>query len=381
MMRYLYIILLFTCLKSFSQDISFISLSPNVYMNPAYAGFQSCYDCDYHFELHHRQQWTVTSPKALHASLFTADRNFNLTGSGISRPTNMSLGFFWLNSLEGESNYETNNFALMSAFSSSLGSNSLQFSMAFQIGHTRIDFDDNLIFSNQIDPVLGPVIPSNNTLPLLPYRNTDLSIGFNVNSFSCSGKPSIRVPDWLEDIIRFKYYNFDFGVALHHFQSLSTYSFYQDNTNNPTKLTLNFLSLLKKGSPTSILQNASFVLRKELQALQAYDATSVKNTILTNFNLNAYNGKRSKDALNFLITTGVSFQDFLGFNDIGDTYSGVLGIGLPSAFFQTYLLTEFPISSGYGGLTFEIKLKFNLDCAGQRVKKKGSSDCPVWYSN
>ena len=86
-------------------------------------------------------------------------------------------------------------------------------------------------------------------------------------------------------------------------------------------------------------------------------------------------------ALNFLITTGVSFQDFLGFNDIGDTYSGVLGIGLPSAFFQTYLLTEFPISSGYGGLTFEIKLKFNLDCAGYRVKKKGSSDCPVWYSN
>ena len=147
-MRYLYIILLFTCLKGFSQDISFISLSPNVYMNPAYAGFQSCYDCDYHFELHHRQQWTVTSPKALHASLFTADRNFNLTGSGISRPTNMSLGFFWLNSLEGESNYETNNFALMSAFSSSLGSNSLQFSMAFQIGHTRIDFDDNLIYSN-----------------------------------------------------------------------------------------------------------------------------------------------------------------------------------------------------------------------------------------
>ena len=34
-----------------------------------------------------------------------------------------------------------------------------------------------------------------------------------------------------------------------------------------------------------------------------------------------------------------------------------------------------------GGLTFEIKLKFNLDCAGYRVKKQGSSDCPVWYSN
>ncbi len=379
-MRVFYIILLcfLGSIQVHAQDISFVSLSPNIYINPAYAGFQACRDCRYHVEVHHRQQWVVTSPKALHANLMTLDKNFNLGGG--SRPTNLNLGLFVLNSQEGESNYSTNKLALMTGFSSSLGSNSLQFSMAFQVDHTRIDFDDNLIFSNQIDPVLGPVILANNILPVLPYRSTDVSAGFNVNNFSCSGTPSTKLPGFLKVITGCEFYNFDLGVAVHHFQSLSTYSFYQDNVNHPMKLTFNFLSLLKNNpSAYEIIRSASVVFRKELQSLQSYNATSVKNIILTNFDFGRYNGKKYQNNFNLVATAGVSFQDFLGLDDIGDTYSAVFGIGLPSLPVQTYILTEIPVSSGYGGLTFEIKLKLNLDCNGERMKNKGSSDCPVWY--
>ena len=70
-MRIFYIILLFFLgsIQVNAQDISFVSLSPNIYINPAYAGFQACRDCRYHVEVHHIQQWVVTSPKALHANL------------------------------------------------------------------------------------------------------------------------------------------------------------------------------------------------------------------------------------------------------------------------------------------------------------------------
>ena len=162
--------------------------------------------------------------------------------------------------------------------------------------------DDNLIFSNQIDPVLGPVIVANNILPVLPYRSTDVSAGFNVNNFSCFGTPSTKLPGFLKAITGCEFYNFDLGVAVHHFQSLSTYSFYQDSVNHPMKLTFNFLSLLKNNS-NEIIRSVSVVFRKELQSLQSYNATSVKNIILTNFDFGRGNGKINQNNFNLQFLT------------------------------------------------------------------------------
>ena len=83
---------------------------------------------------------------------------------------------------------------------------------------------------------------------------------------------------------------------------------------------------------------------------------------------------RYQNNFNLVATAGVSFQDFLGLDDIGDTYSAVFGIGLPSLPVQTYIFTEIPVSSGYGGITFEIKLKLNLDCNGEKTEHRGCVD-------
>ncbi|MFK7907499.1 MAG: PorP/SprF family type IX secretion system membrane protein [Chitinophagales bacterium] len=178
-----------------AQQTNFSLLSANyLELNPAYAAIQpggTLY-------LHYRKQW-LNIPG-------TYDK-YNLAISSVNRAfnnLNVGVGFTADREIEGEGLFKRDSYGLVVAMSSIGGNNGIggrqsnsnaNFAVGVKFNYNFLTIDwENLTFGDQIDPVLGPIFPTQAILPDSPnpnyfnfeigglFRSNQLVVGVNMKN-------------------------------------------------------------------------------------------------------------------------------------------------------------------------------------------------------
>ena len=219
---------LISCLSSFGQSPSFSQFfQKNPYVNPAYTGIMGGQEI--HTIVHHREQW-ISVPIKYTTSLLSSDWRIC--------QKNLGVGIIALQNIEGEGLLKTNeiSFPLSSHINISKRSS---LSSAIQLtAITRSINWDNLIFSDQLHPVLGQIYNSSVLRPKESYNQLTISSGaiwtLKGNPFKGGYNQASR------------HDHFSIGMALHNISGFED-SFYGTSIRslNPTKLTVHMSTLIK----------------------------------------------------------------------------------------------------------------------------------------
>ena len=216
------------CLSSFGQSPSFSQFfQKNPYVNPAYTGIMGVEEI--HTILHHREQW-ISVPLKYTTSLLSSDWRIC--------QKNLGVGIIALQNIEGEGLLKTNEISFPISVHKGISKRS-SISAAIQITAITksINWDD-LIFSDQLHPVLGQIYNSSVQRPKESFNQLTVSSGaiwtLKGGIFKGGYNQSSRSD------------HFKVGVALHNIGGFED-SFYGSSIRslNPTKLTIHLNNLYK----------------------------------------------------------------------------------------------------------------------------------------
>ncbi|MGC6490733.1 MAG: PorP/SprF family type IX secretion system membrane protein [Flavobacteriales bacterium] len=213
---YIFFFMLKACLV-FGQDPSFSQFfQKNPYVNPAYTGILGGQEI--HSIFHHRSQWTNV-PIKFTTSLSSVDWRVC--------QKNLGIGIIVLQNIEGEGLLKLNEFSLPIAAHVPLSKNySLSGSIQTTFANRTIEWD-RLIFSDELDPILGNIYNSSATKPNESFLRIYPSAGFILTK---KGKYNLK---------RHNYWTI--GIAAHHIPiGNNTESFYgiYENSRYPVKYTI-----------------------------------------------------------------------------------------------------------------------------------------------
>jgi len=152
-----------------AQDVNFSQYFNNpTYYNPAYVGLSTGFKA----RLNMRKQWTGLSGD-FHAFSFSADiADRNIPGAG-------GIGFIATSIVEGTGMIKTTEIGIIPSVRIHVNRYSIvQFGALVSVMSRQVDWN-NLVFSSQLDPILGNTGPGNFTLPSdqSPVIFPDFSIG------------------------------------------------------------------------------------------------------------------------------------------------------------------------------------------------------------
>lgn len=250
MKRIAIIILFIMCgIQTMAQDPSFTQFfQKSPYVNPAYTGILNSKQI--HIIAHYREQW-MNVPIRFTTSLVSMDWRIC--------QKNLGVGVIALQNIEGEGLLTSTDFSLPLAAHIRAGKRS-SISAAIQttLASRKINWD-NLIFSDELDPILGNIYNSTATKPSETYQRIYPSAGliytYNFNNTKRSSKH-----DYL-----------NIGLAGHHLRAgKNNESFYQvfENSKYPTKHTLhaNYFRKIKPWKRTE----SGFILGKFIDYTNYY---------------------------------------------------------------------------------------------------------------
>ena len=214
--RFFILFLLFQNLFVFGQDPSFSQFfQKSPYVNPAYTGILG--GSEIHSIIHHRSQWT-SIPIRFTSSLVSLDWRVC--------QKNLGVGLIVFQNTEGEALYESTDISLPIAAHIPI-SNFHSISGAIQTTFATRSIEwDRLVFSDELDPILGNIYNSSATRPNESYFRIYPSAGL------------IFTGKYNNSLKRHDYYTF--GIAAHHLPvGNNTESFYglYENARYPTKFT------------------------------------------------------------------------------------------------------------------------------------------------
>ncbi len=204
-------------LKSVAQDPTFSQFfQKNPYVNPAYTGIYG--GKEIHTITHHREQW-MQVPIRFSSSLVSIDWRIC--------QKNLGVGLMALQNIQGEGKFTSTDFSIPIAAHIPIN-DEISISSAIQttLATRKINWE-NLIFSDELDPILGEVYTSSATKPNESYFRIYPSAGF------------IITKKFKQQRLKHDYINL--GIAGHHLpigrNSESFYGMYE-NSKYPTKLTI-----------------------------------------------------------------------------------------------------------------------------------------------
>lgn len=233
---FIFIILMTPSLYSLAQAPSFSQFfQKSPYINPAYAGILGGEEL--HTIIHHREQW-MNVPIRFSTSMISNDWRVC--------QKNLGIGIIILQNIEGEGLFKTTEVSFPLASHISISKN-ISLSAALQLTGSQKTLDwDNLIFSDELHPVLGNIYSSSAVKPNLNYSRVYLSSGLiGTYKFTTQNR---------------KYDHISFGASVHNITG-NYDSFYGTQTEslNPSRLTLHANYLFKNDIYGNILnKNISF---------------------------------------------------------------------------------------------------------------------------
>lgn len=209
--------MLLACVEAMSQDPSFTQFfQKSSYVNPAYTGIYG--GKEIHTIAHHREQW-MNAPLKFTTSLLSADWRVC--------QKNLGIGVIVLQNIEGDGLLTSTDFSIPLAAHIPI-SRELAFSSAIQTTFASRTINwESLIFSDQLDPILGNIYSSTASKPNDSYYRVYPSAGIVITK------------KWTQQSKRHDYINF--GIAAHHLPvGQNNESFYAqyENSQYPTKYTI-----------------------------------------------------------------------------------------------------------------------------------------------
>ncbi len=374
MSKNLFILLMLLSVQTIAQDPSFSQFAQkSPYVNPAYTGILNSKQI--HTILHQREQW-LSVPIRYTSSLVSIDWRIC--------QKNLGIGFIALQNVEGEGMLTSLDFSIPLAAHISLGKRSAA-SLAIQttIASRKINWDQ-LIFSDQLDPILGNIYTSTATKPNESYQRIYPSAGV------------IYTYNFLNTNWSSKHDYINVGISGHHLPAgKNNDSFYRifENSKYPLKRTLH-LNYFRKVKPWKRASNGLFL----------------GNYIdYTNFYFKFENQGKLQDETftTFSAGTGFSIRQFVllgvgyrhGFRKLKDVngdnfernsmsesiiFNTVFNIKPKKMPYQLYLTYSFDwnisdLGYTFSGPTHELSLNMyigNISCRKKRRKSRGH-----WWSH
>lgn len=369
-------VFLICCLSSYGQSPSFSQFfQKNPYVNPAYTGIMGGQEI--HTIVHHREQW-MNIPIKYTTSLLSSDWRIC--------QKNLGIGVIALQNTEGEGLLKTNEISIPLASHINISKRS-SISSAIQLtAITRSINWDNLIFSDQLHPVLGQIYNSSVVRPKENYNQLTISSGFiwtlKGNLFKGGYNQASR------------HDHFSLGMALHNISGFDD-SFYGSSLGslNPTKLTVHASTLIKNNIYGNIKnRNISFFDYINLYAIHENqgvfdDAPSIFQTTSLGFGI----------SMRKVIMFGLTYRNAVRqTEDFGDAenlnrimkesliYNFVLNFNPRNVPYQMYITYSYDmnisdLSNLYTGPTHEISLNMyfgKVRCRPKRRKSKAH-----WWDN
>jgi type IX secretion system PorP/SprF family membrane protein len=213
----LFIVLFFTCVGAFSQDVGFSQFYNNrQYLNPAYAGAEG----GFRFNSAYRNQWS-NLPTGFTTNVLGGDCRIEKKQAGVGGfVMHDRAGVNVLNTTSVYMNLQKN-IKLYDEFE-----RRIDLHMGIQTGFVakRLNWN-NFVFTDQLDPVTGVTYPTGATPPETMAKNyADFGVG---------GLLRYRGPD----------VHHDFGMALSHL-SRPNQSFYGVDNRLPMKISLHYIGMV-----------------------------------------------------------------------------------------------------------------------------------------
>lgn len=181
--------------KAFGQDpVYSIYWNDKTMMNPARLAESG----GMYFTMHHRMQWPAIISR-FNTYSFSAEQEIP------AGPNNsIALGLRGSTNVEGEGFQKTNDFTLMASYRATL-TRKFQFLAGIGLGYIIRSVDPNkLVFSDQIDPVLGIVNPTSANLELIERgKAPNTSFGVTFRGLKGKGRKNLR-ESW------------QLGIGVHH---------------------------------------------------------------------------------------------------------------------------------------------------------------------